>query len=120
MPSKLETQAKAIAARVDAKAVGFDPITIITIITTVLPLLLKCFNKTPAGDAPTDSITSRLKAANEQNRSALLRRTARRIRGEAEEPMSKNASLELARAVVDQALSVPDTTAIACCSEAGV
>lgn len=117
--SELETQAHAITNRVDADVVGFDPITILGIITQVLPLLIQCFNSAAAFDDP-NAINARLREAHEQNPQALLRKTARRIRAEADHPMSKKASFEMAQAVIDQALETSDATAIACCAEAGI
>ena len=115
--SSLEIQAKAAADRVDANAVGFDLITILTIITTVLPLLMSCFNK---NDEPNPSLVAvSLKRYHDAHPEALLRRTARRVRAEADEPMTKEQSLLLADAVIAQALSVDADTATACAHEAG-
>ena len=117
--SALSVQAKAIADRVDPEKVGFDPFTIITIITQVLPMLLQCFDQSTAMDDP-NTVTARLQVMHDRNPEALLRRTARRIRAEADEPMTRSASFELARATIEQALSVPDDVALSCCSEANV
>ena len=114
----LKTQAEKAAQRVDASKVGFDPLTIITILTTVLPLLAQCWNK---NDEPNAAMSAaNLKRYNAAHPKALLKRTARRIRAEADEPMSKDASFELARAVIEQALSEDADTVAACCREAGV
>ena len=117
MESHLSVQAKAIADRVDPEKVGFDPFLILQILTQVLPMLLRCFDGSTAIDDP-NTVTTRLQAMHDRNPEALLRKTARRIRGEADEPMSRAASFELARATIEQALSVPDDVAISCCSEA--
>ncbi len=117
MESALSVQAKAIADRVDVEKVGFDPFTILAIIQQVLPMLLRCFDGSTAIDDP-NTVTARLQILHDRNPETLLRRTARRIRGEADEPMSRQASFELARATIEQALSVPDDVAISCCSEA--
>ncbi len=113
----LKMQAEKAADRVDANKVGFDPITILTILTTVLPLLAKCWNK---NDEPNAAMSAaNLKRYHDSQPKAMLKRTARRIRAEADEPMSKEASFELARAVIEQALSEDADTVSACCSEAG-
>ena len=117
MESQLSVQAKAIADRVDPEKAGFEFATILTIITQVLPLLLQWCDRSAAMDDP-NTVTARLQVMHDRNPEALLRRTARRIRAEADEPMTRSASFELARATIEQALSVPDDVAIACCSEA--
>ena len=115
--SQLSVQAKAIADRVDPEKVGFDPFTILTIIGQVLPMLLQCFDQSTAMDDP-NTVTARLQVMHDRNPDALRRRTARRIRAEADEPMTRSASFELARATIDQALTASDDVAIACYSEA--
>lgn len=101
MGDTIEEQAKRVAARVDADAVGFDPLTIITIFTTILPLLSQCFGRNDEPDPA--KVNAAVKKRHEQNPVALRRRTARRIRGEAKEPMTKEQSLQLADAVIAEA-----------------
>jgi len=113
----LELQAKAVADRLDPATVGFDPITIVTIITTILPLLMNCFNRS---DEPNPSmVKASFKRYHNAYPDLLRRRTARRIRGEADEPMTKEQSVLLADAVIAQALSVDADVAMACAHEAG-
>lgn len=113
----LELQAKAVADRLDPATVGFDPITIVTIITTILPLLMNCFNRS---DEPNPSmVKASFKRYHDAHPDLLRRRTARRIRGEADEPMTKEQSVLLADAVIAQALSVDADVAMACAHEAG-
>ncbi len=115
--SSLDEQAKLAAERVDSTAVGFDPLTILTIITQVLPLLMSCFNR---NDEPNPSLVqASFKRYCQSQPKAAHRRTARRIRAEAHEPMTKSQSMDLAKAVIDQALSVDPDTAMACATEAG-
>lgn len=115
--ANLKMQAAHAASRVDSSKVGFDPITILTILTTVLPLLVQCWNK---NDEPNAALSAaNLKRYNDAHPQALLKRTARRIRAEADQPMSKEASFELARAVIAQALDVDSQTVASCCTEAG-
>jgi len=114
----IDQQARHAAARVDASKVSFDPITIITIFSTVMPLLMQCFNR---NDEPSPSeARASLQRYHDAQPEKLQKRTARRIRAEADEPMTREASYLLAEAVIAQALSVDDATASACCHEAGV
>jgi len=110
-------QAAHAASRVNSEKVGFDPLTILTILTTVLPLLAKCWNKNDEPNAALSQVN--LLRYHNAHPEQLLRRTARRIRAEADQPMTKEASFELARAVIDQALDVDAQTVSACCTEAG-
>ena len=113
----LKMQAAHTAARVNSAKVGFDPLTILTILQTVLPLLVQCWNK---NDEPNAAMSAaNLKRYNDAHPQALLKRTARRIRAEADQPMTKDASFELARAVIAQALDVDSQVVTACCMEAG-
>jgi len=114
----LEDQAEKVAARVDATKVGFDPITIIAIITQVLPLLLQCFNR---NDEPTPAqVSASFKAAHAKNPDQLRRRTMRRVRSESDESLTKSQAFALADAVIEQALDTDESTAVACAMEAGV
>ena len=110
-------QAKAVADRLDPAEVGFDPLTILSLITTILPLLMSCFNR---NDEPNESmVKASFRRYHDAHPDLLRRRTARRIRGEADEPMTKEQSLLLADAVIAQALSVDADVAMACAHEAG-
>jgi len=114
--SSITQQAELAAARVDAEAVGFDPITIITILTQVLPLIVSCWNRNdePNAEMSATNFVRYYQGHPEQ----ALRRTARRIRAEADTPMSKEQSFALARAVIDQALEASPAEVKACCREA--
>jgi len=111
----IDEQAQCVAARVDAEAVGFDPITILTILVQVLPMLIGCFTRKDSPDP--QETTTILRKYHERNPDALLRRTAARIRAQADEPMTKSQAVQLAQAVIDQALSVDPVTAMKCCAE---
>jgi len=113
--SAIKERAAAIAARVDESKVSFDPILIIGILTQVLPLRLQCFQRNDEPDPA--KIRSAAVAANERNPVAFRRRTARRIRAEADEPMSKSESFALAEAVIAEACEADDSTASALLSE---
>jgi hypothetical protein len=101
--SNVQTQAENVAKRVDAVAVGFDPLTIITILNLVLPLLSNCGvkNSSPKPEDVRDYVVSE----NEKNPDKLRKRIARRIRGEAEQEMTKAQSLTLADAVIAETIN---------------
>lgn len=104
---EIEKQAQAVAARVPA-TVGFEPAAIIGILTVVLPMLMKCFQR---NDEPSPAdMRANIKLQNEQAPAQLRRRTARRIRGDANEPMTRAQSFALAEAVVEEAISTDDAT----------
>ena len=108
----MEDQAQRVSARV-SPSVGFDPATIFVIISTVLPLIIKCFSKNDEPDPA--KVNAAVKKQHASNPVALRRRTARRIRGEAEQPMSKLQSFDLADAVIAEACeSDPETVAAVC------
>ena len=114
--STIEKQAELAAARVDATAVGFDPVTIITILTQVLPILASCWNR---NDSPTPAESSaKIRKYHESHPVQLRKRTARRIRSEATAPMEKCQSLQLADAVIAQAIDATPDVVAACCQEA--
>ena len=108
--TETEKQAVRVAARVPA-TVGFDPVTVITILTTVLPMILKCFNKNDVAGDPA-KINAAVKAQNESAPAVLRRRTARRIRGEADQPMSKEQSFTLAEAVIAEACEANESDVV--------
>jgi hypothetical protein len=113
--NNLNKQARLAADRVDS-SVGLDPITILTIITQVLPFLTSCWNRNDSPD-PAES-KKKLQAYAEKSPQALLKRTARRVRSEADEKLTKLESFDIARAIIEQALSADEETVAACCAEA--
>lgn len=117
MSDPIELQARACAARVPAN-VGLDPVTVITIMTTVLPLLMNCFQRhdEPSPAAMRDNI----KEQHERAPQVLRRRTARRIRGEAEQPMTRDQSYALADAVIAEAVQSADDTLPALANACGL
>jgi len=116
MTTSLNRQAELAAARVDSAAVGFDPLTILTILTQVLPILASCWNR---NDSPTPEESSeRIRKYHETRPVQLRKRTARRIRSEATSPMEKWQSLQLADAVIAQAVEATPEVVATCCSEA--
>lgn len=98
----MDTQqhAERIASKVP-ESVGFDPITIITILTTVLPMIMTCFNKETQSAS---DIQAKVKEFHDSNPRKLRIRTARRVRAEAEESMTKEQSFVLADAIIKDSL----------------
>jgi hypothetical protein len=110
----VKATAEKIAARVDADAVGFDPITIITIFSTVLPMLLKCFNR---DDEPEPAkMNAAIRQQHENNPVRLRRRTAIAIRRESETRMSKAQSETLADAMIAEAVEATPARVASLCS----
>ena len=113
---RIRKQAELAAARVDSQAVGIDPITIITIFSTVFPSIVSCWNRMNTNQHETTS--DRVREFHESNPAQLRKKTARRIRGEADQPMEKWQSLLLADAVIAQAIAEDPKEVSLCCAEA--
>jgi flagellar biosynthesis/type III secretory pathway M-ring protein FliF/YscJ len=112
-----EEQAKAIASRVSAN-VGFDPITIITIITTVLPLIAKCFNRNDEADP--QQVQASVKRQHEKHPRALLKRTTNaymREQKKAGERITREQAEELAKATIAQAIEANPQAVASVCAE---
>lgn len=116
MSQYLGNFASRAADRVDAAKYGIDPVTIVTILTQVLPLLMSCWKRNDVQGDPAPRLA--LQEAYADHPDSLIRRTARRIRGEAEAPMSKAMSFDLAKAVIEQSLADPVDTFHSCFNEA--
>lgn len=103
------------AQRVDAEKVGIDPITIITILTQVLPLVISCFKRNDEADPQNIHKAVQRQSSTPAGRAALRRRTMRRIRSEANTPLSKDEAFALADAVIEEALEQnPQAVAAVC------
>lgn len=97
----LQQRAERISLRVDAGKVGLDPASIIAILTSVIPLILRCFQK----EEPTpEQVTAAVRRQHERNPVALRKRTMRRVRAEADEPLTKEQAFALGDAIIDEAL----------------
>lgn len=109
----VEGQAKLMAARVDANAVGFDPATIITIFIAVLPLLLKCFQK--EDQQTPEQVNAAIKSQHEKNPARLLRRTSIAVRRESPKKLTRAQAETMAQAIIDEAVeATPQRTAALC------
>ena len=103
----IELHAQAIADRVSPR-VGFDPATILTIITTILPMLMQCFNRNDEADP--QAVRAAVRKQNERNPKQLRRRTAARIRRESATRMTQEQALELADSTIEECLESDDDT----------
>lgn len=115
MSDLIAKQAQLAAARVDDRVTAeMGGITVITeIFTQVFNFLIACKNRETPNPA---EVQASVAEENEQNPKKLLRRTARRIRANADDPMTKAESFELARASIEQALAMDGETAHAMCA----
>lgn len=116
MGTSISKQAELIAARVPSVLVGMDPVTILTIISQVLPLVIACWNKNDEPNAQLSAVN--FKRYFKAHPELVRRRIARRVRAEADAPMSKEASFIIASAIIAQALESPTEIITACCLEA--
>lgn len=106
------------AERVDADEVGIDPLTILTIITTILPTLLSCFTAHDSDD-PTD-IKSAVEAEYQHRGTRLRNRIAHRIRMETSSPKLRSAQAKaIADGIVAELKETPTATIVRGCQEMG-
>jgi len=114
----LEEQSRLVSERIDMQKYGFDPMTILTVITTVLPLLMSCFNRND--EQNNEAVQATFKRYHEHNPVSLRNRTMRRVRAESDENLTKSQAYAIADAVIEQALATDSATASLCAEEAGV
>ncbi len=100
----IKEAATAAAQRVD-DSVGLDPVTIITILTQVLPLVISCFKRNDEPQPEDIQKAVKRQVATPAGRASLRRRTMRRIKSESDEPMSRSQAFALADAVIEEALN---------------
>lgn len=116
-----QVAATRMAARVDSAEFGMDPATIAIIIANVLPLVLQCFARNDVGSP--EFIRAEVERLERTQPESLRRRLARRIRGEADQPMTKRQSFLLAEAVIQETLASDDEVvygvAVACGCQPG-
>lgn len=107
-----------IANRIDVEKVSFDPISILTIITTVLPLLSRCFNRND--DVTPEQTRARVAKLNQRDPERLLKRTAKNVLQKARrdhKKMTAAESREFARAIIDETLATPESEVAALCRD---
>lgn len=112
MNDVLKSQATAAAAKVSPE-VGLDPALILTIITTVLPMLINCFKREEEPDPV--KVQAALVKAHSKNPEKLRRRLRVQVDRKSPEPIDKGQALAIADAIIAQALDVSPSTVAQCC-----
>ena len=113
MSNLIAQQARLAAARVESEVTARMGIEVITsILTQVFSFLIACKNRETTNPA---EVQASVAEENERNPKALRRRTARRIRANADEFITKQESFALAKASIEQALVIDGETANAMC-----
>lgn len=119
MSAVFEAQAQKIAARPEVSAVGFDPITIMTILSVVLPMLAQCFQKT---DEPNPAqVAARVRQMQQTHPNRLRARTMVAVKREAKKKgtkMTNEQAYVIADGIIAQTLETPDDTVQMCCAAA--
>lgn len=100
MSGGMKRQAEFAAARVTG--VGLDPALVITIITTVLPLLVDCFRREEEPDPV--RVKAALKKAHEKNPDKLRRRVRSQVHRRSPEDLDKGQEFAIADAIIAQGL----------------
>lgn len=119
--SAIQSAAERIAPRL-SRSVGIDPISIITIITTLLPMLLSCFKQQePASDAQA-FLAENYNPATGQFKDKLVRRcrpnTRKAARGQGKRGLTPYEIDEITHQALLEGLHAPPKTVAACLAEA--
>lgn len=119
--SAIQSAAERIAPRL-SRSVGFDPLTIITIITTLLPTLLSCFKKDePAADAQ-QFLRDNYNPATGQFKDKLVRRcrpnTRKAARGKGQRGLTPYEIDEITHQALLEGMTAPPRAVSACLAEA--
>lgn len=115
----IKESATAAAQRVDAESVGLDPVTIITILTQVLPALIACFRRNDESDPQEIHETVKAQCSTPRGRKALKNRMTVRIRRQQRaegKHINKDVAEELAEAIIEESLSQNPQLVSAVCS----
>lgn len=94
-----------------------NPVLIAIIFDQVVPILIGCLRNWLTKPTPAQ-MQEAVRAEHMSNPEKLLRKTARRIRGESDAPMTKEQSRELARAVIAQMVEADAEQISVACTEA--
>lgn len=122
MPTRdelIKNAATAAAERVDAESVGLDPITVITILTEVLPALIACFRRNDESDPQEVHETVKAQCSTPRGRKALKNRMTTRIRRQQRaqgKHLNKDAAEELAEAIIEESLAQQSEVVSSLCS----
>lgn len=114
MSDSVKESAERISEIAENYNVGIEPFTVITIMTQVLPLLVSCFRRNDQNDP--QQVAAEVRKQNQSAPQLLRRRLARRIRGEAEQPMTREQSFQLAEATIQHVLESEDGHVAAVCA----
>lgn len=114
---RTEATAFRMAARVDSREFGLDPVTIVSILVNVLPLVVQCFRRNDVNSP--DFIRAEVERLERRDPKGLRRRLARRIRGEADAAMTKAQSFLLAEAVIEETMASDDEVVYGVAAECG-
>lgn len=112
---KVDVKQEAEAIRDNLKGIGFslDPTLIVTILTTLLPALFKCFQQTEPDAANVAKYVEKHYNANAgEYRRGLLHRTIAQVHDAAEKEgkeLNDQQALEMAHAVLNRAREKPET-----------
>ena len=115
MSGEMKRQCEAAAARVTG--VGLDPALILTIITTVLPLLINCFKREDEPDPV--RVQAALRKAYERNPGKLRRRVRAQVHRKSPEAIDKGQEFAIADAIISQGLDTTPKSVSATVMEAG-
>jgi hypothetical protein len=116
MGIEMKSQVEAAAARVTG--VGLDPAMIITIITTLLPILLSCFKRE---EEPSPArAQAAIRDAYAKNPEKLRRRLRAQVHRHSPEPLDKGQELAIADAIIAQAMDAPPKAVSAIFAEGGI
>lgn len=119
MSAVFEAQTQKIAARPEVAAVGFDPFTIMTILSTVLPMLAQCFQQSDEPDPA--KVAAKVRQMQETHPKRLRARTMVAVKREAKKKgtkMTNEQAYIVADGIIAQTLETADDTVQACCSAA--
>ena len=112
MESATARYAERISERIDyeklnnGQSVVIEKSLAVSIFTFILPLFMTCLTQEEVSEA---TIFARVTDAHNRNPLGLRRRTARRIRGDAVQPMTRHQSFVLADALIAETLVTPES-----------
>ena len=100
----IKEAATAAAQRVDAESVGLDPVTIITILTQVLPTIIACFRKNDESTPSEVQDAVRHACRKPASKNRLRFRMMKQIRGQSDQPLTKEQAYQMADALIAETL----------------
>lgn len=115
--SELKRHAAEAAQRVDPQVAQMNPIIIGIIFDQIIPILIGCLRGWLEKPSPAE-MQALVAREYQRNPDGVLRKTARRIRGESDVPMTKDQSRVLAKAAIQQMIESPATEVTSAATEA--